>query len=141
MRGFGSATAARLLGSYAGVDAAWAAQDSGDAAAVAAVVGFSASESLRHPEMRETVHRNRRLMHLYADLPMPDLDTARVPIDLLTMRRALQARGIHLGPSLWAITGGTPPPDDVAAPPPQPTLWTRRNLRSREPGPGQLALF
>jgi len=88
------------------------------------------------------VDRNRRLMRMRIDLPMPDLDTTRLPLNLLAMRRALAARGIILGPSLWALTGGTPPPtDEELALVPQPWVW-RRSLRARrDPAPGQLALF
>jgi DNA polymerase-1 len=91
--------------------------------------------------MREAVHRNRRLMRMRTDLPLPDLDSARLPLDLAGMRRVLAGYGINLGPSLWALTGGSPPP--VPAPPPEPLpwMWTRRSRASREPTPGQLALF
>jgi hypothetical protein len=92
--------------------------------------------------MRATVDRNRRLMRMRIDLPMPELDSTRLPLNLLVMRRALAARGIVLGPSLWALTGGTPPPtDEELALVPQPWVW-RRSLRARrDPAPGQLALF
>ena len=142
VRGFGSATAARLLTAFGSVDAAWAALDGGDEQAVRAVVGDGASEYLHSPAMRETVNRNRRLMRMRVDLPMPDLETARLPLDLASMRRALASRGINLGPSLWALTGGAPPPsDDELALMPQPWVWTRRSRAGRAPAPGQLALF
>lgn len=135
VRGFGAATAARLLTAFGSVDAAWAVLDAGDTQAVRDVVGDIASENLGSSATRETVNRNRRLMRMRVDLPMPDLDTARLPLDLIMMRRALARRGINLGPSLWALTGGAP------APVPQPWVW-RRGLRARrDPGPGQLALF
>jgi len=58
------------------------------------------------------------------------------------MKTALAGRGIRLGPSLWALTGGSPrqDADDTTQVPQQ---WTRkRSLRARrEPMPGQLALF
>lgn len=65
-----------------------------------------------------------------------------LPLDLIQVRRALADRGIHLGPSLWALTGGTPPPtDEDLALVPQPWMWTRRSRVGRQPAPGQLALF
>jgi DNA polymerase-1 len=141
VRGLGSARAARLLAAFGSVEAAWAALDDGDGAAVRAVVGPDASESLGSTVMREAVHRNRRMMRMRTDLPLPDLDSARLPLDLAGMRRVLAGYGINLGPSLWALTGGTPPPGDGPPPPPQPWMWTRRSRASREPTPGQLALF
>jgi DNA polymerase-1 len=80
-------------------------------------------------------------MRMRTDLPLPDLNSARLPLDLAGMRRVLIGYGIHLGPSLWALTGGTPPPIEAPAPPPQPWKWTRRSRATREPIPGQLALF
>jgi 5'-3' exonuclease len=142
VRGFGSATAARLLTAFGTVDAAWAALDRGEEHTVHAVVGEVLGQQLGAPDMRETVDRNRRLMRMRIDLPMPDLDTTRLPLNLLVMRRALAARGIILGPSLWALTGGSPPPtDEELALVPQPWVW-RKGLRARrDPAPGQLALF
>jgi DNA polymerase-1 len=142
VRGFGSATAARLLAAFGTVDAAWAALDAGDDEAVRSVVGDAASESLASPQTRETVDRNRRLMRMRVDLPIPDLDTARLPLNLLTMRRAFADRGIILGPSLWALTGGSPPLTDAdLVLMPQPWIWTRGPRARRDPTPGQLALF
>lgn len=142
VRGFGSATAARLLAAFGTVDAAWAAIDAGDELAVREVVGQSASACLTSPAMRETVNLNRRLMRMRVDLPLPNLDSARLPLDLVSMRRALTERGIILGPSLWALTGGAPPPThDEMALMPQPFMWTRRSRAARMPAPAQLALF
>ncbi|HEX6871843.1 MAG TPA: 5'-3' exonuclease H3TH domain-containing protein [Micromonosporaceae bacterium] len=141
-RGFGTATAARLLSVFGSVDEAWAALDRGDTHAVRAVVGDTASECLAAPDTRSVVDRNRRLMRMRVDLPMPDLDTMRLPLDLIRMRRALLARGINLGPSLWALTGGSAPAgheDHIAVP--HQWVWTRRSRRNRDPAPGQLALF
>jgi DNA polymerase-1 len=135
VRGFGSATAARLLTAFGSVDAAWTALDAGDTQAVRAVVGNIASENLGSSATRETVNRNRRLMRMRVDIPMPDLDTARLPLDLVSMRRVLAGRGIILGPSLWALTGGAPGPVR------QPWMWKRGLRARRDPGPGQLALF
>jgi 5'-3' exonuclease len=142
VRGFGSAKAAKLLTAFGSVDAAWAALDGGNEQAVRAVVGDNATENLSSLPMRETVDRNRRLMRMRVDLPLPDLDTARLPLDLISMRRALAGRGINLGPSLWALTGGTAPSsDDELVLVPQPWVWTRSSRTRRDPAPGQLALF
>jgi 5'-3' exonuclease len=140
--GFGSATASRLLAAFGTVDAAWAVWDRGDEEAVRAVVGDRAADHFGSAAARSAVARNRRLMAMRADLAIPDLDTTRLPIELGTMKRALAARGIILGPSLWALTGGSPPPE-VADLTPIPHQWVRRpSARSRrEPLPGQLALF
>ena len=141
VRGFGSATAARLLAAFGTIDAAWAALDSGDHESVRAVVGDASSDHLHAAVSREAVLRNRRLMLMRTDLAIPDLETARLPLSLATMRRVLSGRGINLGPSLWALTGGMPPSiAEEFGPEPQP--WTRRSVRQRrEPMPGQLALF
>jgi DNA polymerase-1 len=136
--GFGSATAARLLAAFGSVDNAWAAWDGGDAEAVCAVVGDRAGAAFGSAAGRETVDRNRRLMAMRDDLPVPELDALRLPLSLAAMKRALSGRGIILGPSLWALTGGAPP--DVPAPAPVPQQWGR-GRRRREPLPGQLALF
>jgi 5'-3' exonuclease len=142
-RRFGSATAARLLGAFDTVDAAWAAIDAGDAQAVRDVVGAQCTDELGRPETRELVERNRRLMRMRADLPMPGLHRARLPLRLGDMRAVLSGRGINFGPSLWALTGGHPPV--VATEPPMPELqpWKLRGglTGRRDPTPGQLALF
>jgi DNA polymerase-1 len=141
VRGFGSAMASRLLASLGTVDAAWAALDGGSPAAVQAAVGEVAATQLGRPAAREAVERNRRLMKMYVDLPMPDLAGTRLPIRLGTMKVALTGRGINLGPSLWALTGGAPPVGEETWVVPMPKVWTRRSRLSRQPGPGQLALF
>jgi DNA polymerase-1 len=142
VRGFGAATAARLLGAFGTIEAAWAALDDGGTAAVRAVVGESAATSLAAAPMREIVARNRGLMRPRTDLPIPDLDEARLPVDRLVMRRAFAEHGINLGPSLWALTGAPPPPtDEILAKIPQPWVWRRSPRARRDPAPGQLALF
>lgn len=142
VRGFGSATAARLLTSFGTVDAAWAALDHGGAKSVRDLVGEQAAEQLSAPEMRQIVDRNRRLMRMRTDLPMPDLDTARLPLNLAVIRSALSARGINLGPSLWALTGGAPPAGGGDLTPELRPWVFRRGLSSRrDPIPGQLSLF
>ena len=139
--GFGSATAGDLLAAFGTVDAAWAALDGGRAAEVSAAVGVRATERLADPAARELVERNRRLMRMRTDLPVPDLEGIRLPLEFSGMRRALAGRGILLGPSLWALTGGVPPDEVEEAP-----AWVRvavRPRRSRRTGPmpGQLTLF
>jgi 5'-3' exonuclease len=142
VRRFGSATAARLLTTFGTVDNAWSALDSGAVHLVREAVGDLATEELSVPAMRQVVDRNRRLMRMRDDLPIPDLDGVRLPLSLAAMRRALSARGINLGPSLWALTGG-PPPDDATDLTPELSRWVfRRGLTAnRDPIPGQLSLF
>jgi len=138
VRGFGSATAARLLSAFGSVDAAWSAWDDGGHDAVRSAVGDRAATHFGTPEAREVVDRNRRIMAMRHDLPIPALDEMRLPLDLGVMRKALSGHGISLGPSLWALTGR----DDPNGPAPAasvPTQWRRRNRR--DPIPGQLALF
>ena len=143
VRGFGPSTAAQLLAAFGTIDAAWAALDRGDAETVREVVGETAAGQLAAAGMREIVERNRRLMRMRSDLPMPDLASTRLPLDLTVMKRALARRGINLGPSLWALTGGSPPltDDGLVVIVPQPRLWARRSARNRQPAPDQLALF
>jgi DNA polymerase-1 len=141
VRGFGAATAAKLLGVFGSVDAAWAALDAGDESTVHAAVGASAARRLGSASTRETVARNRRLMRMRADLPLPDLDAMRLPVDSAVVRRALADRGIHLGPSLWALTGGSPPLTGAALAFVRPREGARTARARRVPGAGQLALF
>lgn len=142
VRGFGAATAARLLNAFGSVDAAWAAVDRGDLRTVCDVVGEPLATQLCAPEVRERVDRNRRLMRMRSDLSLPDLDTARLPLDYPTMRRALRARGINLGPSLWALVGNVPPQRaDDPTPELQPWVFRRSLSSRRDPTPGQLSLF
>jgi len=142
VRGFGSATAARLLTAFGTLEAVWSALDGGDAPDVFAAVGDRVRQHLGSAATRETVERNRRLMRMRIDLPMPDLEMARLPLDLARMRLAFADHGIYLGPSLWALTGGSPPlTDEDFALIPQPHLWARRSRALRGPAPGQLALF
>jgi DNA polymerase-1 len=141
VRGFGSATAAKLLAAFGSVEAAWEALERGDAAEVHAVVGGRAGWQLSTPAMRDAIDRNRRLMRMRTDLPLPELDSMRLPVDLATMRRALIARGINLGPSLWALTGGSPPLSEEHLPFVRPRTGARTAPARRAPGPGQLALF
>ena len=142
VRRFGAARAARLLAVFGTVEAAWAAIDNGDLHSVREVVGEQAALQLAAPGTREIVDRNRRLMRMRADLVVPDLGSARLPLRRSVIRAALSDRGIHLGPSLWALTGESLPAgtDD---PTPELRPWVfRRGLGSpREATPGQLSLF
>jgi DNA polymerase-1 len=141
VRGFGSATAAKLLAVFGSVDAAWAALDAGDESTVHAAVGRRAARQLGSASMRETIARNRRLMHMRADLPLPDLDSMRLPLDRTVLQRALADRGIHLGPSLWALTGGSPPLTGADLAFVRPREGARSARARRVPGAGQLTLF
>jgi 5'-3' exonuclease len=143
VRRFGAATAARLLASFGTVDAAWAALDSGAVQSVRDVVGDLAAEELGAPAMREIVDRNRRLMRMRTDLPIPELDSVRVPLSRVVMRSALSRHGINLGPSLWALTGGPVPADPTNLTPELGGRWVfRKGLTARrDPIPGQLSLF
>ncbi|WP_067500252.1 5'-3' exonuclease H3TH domain-containing protein [Actinoplanes sp. TFC3] len=147
VRGFGEATAAKLLAAFGSVETVWTALDSGQGHLVREAVGEAAAKQLTAAGVREKVARNQRLMRMRTDLPIPDLESARLPLSLATMRTALRARGINLGPSLWALTGGVPPQRD---PDPReedviPDLrpWVIRGGMSgrRDPTPGQMSLF
>jgi 5'-3' exonuclease len=108
-RGIGAKTAAVLLGAFGRLDDAYAALDSGRRDAVVAAIGPAATDRLACPLARANVERNRRLMAMRTDLPMPDLARLRIPLDPRPMQVALLGRQIHLGPSLWALVGGSPP--------------------------------
>jgi 5'-3' exonuclease len=138
VRGFGPATAARLLMTFPRIEDAWEAIDSGRDADVVAVVGGRAAHHLGAAEGRAAVARNRRLMRMRTDLELPALDAMRLPVRLQLMREVLARRGIRLGPSLWALTGGDPPPPPDAPAPRQPA---RSAAERRRPQAGQLALF
>jgi DNA polymerase-1 len=141
VRGFGATTAARLLAAFGSLDAAWSAFDAGGEEPIRAAVGDRAAAHFGTPAARETVARNLRLMRMRTDLPLPDLDAMRLPLQLAAMRRALAGRGILLGPSLWALTGGSPPPDEDALASPFLAHRPRTATAARRPGPGQLTLF
>lgn len=141
VRGFGSTTAVRLLSAFGTLDAALAAAAAGRIDDLRAAVGETAARSLAGPETLATVELNRRLMRMRTDLPLPALDEVRLPLEYIAMRRALAARGIILGPSLWALTGGSPPLEDEVIPFVRPREGARTAQSRRVPGEGQLALF
>ena len=148
--GIGGKIAARLLRAFGSVDAVYAAVDGGRHEQVAAAVGVAAAARLADPAGREAVVRNRRLMAMRPDLTLPDLDLdldrGRLPLRPATVRTALRARDILLGPSLWALVGAPPPTaqlpglDAVPAPRVRDRPAGRRR-RGREPVEGQLSLF
>jgi 5'-3' exonuclease len=142
VRRFGSATATRLLTSFGTIEEAWARADNGERESVCEAVGEQAAVQLCDPGTREIVDRNRRIMRMRTDLPLPALREARLPLSLAQLRRALSGRGINLGPSLWALTGGAPP-EDPADLTPELGRWVfRRGLGGRrDPIPGQMSLF
>jgi DNA polymerase-1 len=107
--GIGGKTAAKLLAAFGSLDQVYAALAEGRADEVAAVVGGAVAARLSDPPEREKVERNRRLMAMRDDLELPDLAALRLPLDGARMRSALHARGIRLGPSLWALLGQPPP--------------------------------
>jgi 5'-3' exonuclease len=137
VRGFGSTTAVRLLAAFGTLDAALAAPSD----ELRSAVGEAAARSLGMPETLEAVERNRRLMRMRTDVPLPSLDSVRLPLEYIVVRRALAARGIILGPSLWALTGGSPPLAEEVIPFVRPREGARTAQSRRAPGEGQLALF
>jgi DNA polymerase-1 len=131
----------RLLAAFGSVDAAWAAAEAGRHDEIRAAVGEIAARNFCAAETREAVGRNRRLMRMRTDLTLPSLDEVRLPLDYLVVRRTLARRGIILGPSLWALTGGSPPLAEEVVPFVRPREGARTPQARRAPGEGQLALF
>lgn len=110
--GIGAKTAAKLLGGFDSVDDAYRAIDEGREAEVVATIGPAATRRLADPVSRANVVRNQRLMALRDDLELPGHEGMRLPMDLLRIQSVLRERDIHLGPSLWALTGSAPPGTD-----------------------------
>ena len=143
--GIGGKTAARLLAAFGSVEAAYEAVDGGRHEQVAAAIGVAAAARFADPAGRAAVVRNRRLMAMRPDLTLPELDRCRLPLAPATVRTALRARDILLGPSLWALVGAPPPTSglpglDVVPARREPRRPAGRR-RAREPGEDQLALF
>ena len=92
-RGIGEKTAGTLLASFATVRAAWAAYDK-DAASVESVIGKSAATKLVADEARANVERNLAMMAMHTDVPLPDLDQARLPVAREGVEAALAERGL-----------------------------------------------
>lgn len=148
--GIGGKTAAKLLSAYGSVQGVYAALDAGDADAVSALAGSRVAQQLATTTARALVERNLQLMSMRTDVPLPDLDDMRLPLDPQRVRSALRTRGITLGPSLWALTGGVPPPPPEPPVEPAATVtqraataasWRRTKREARLPGEDQLALF
>jgi len=108
--GVGAKTAARLLRAFGSAREVFAALDDGRAGDVEAAVGTACVARLAEPGARAAVDRNLDLMAMREDLPLPDLARTRLPLHSDRLLAALRARGIALGPSLWALVGGEPPP-------------------------------
>jgi DNA polymerase-1 len=136
---FGSTTARKLLAAFGTVEAAWQATT----ADLRSAVGELAATHFAAPASRDLIDRNRSLMAMRADLPLPGLAAARLPLSYATMRQALRARDINLGPSLWALVDGTPPasPAPDESPELRPWVFKRGLTARRDPTPGQLSLF
>jgi 5'-3' exonuclease len=137
VRRFGATTAKKLLAAFGTVEAAWEAS----AADLRAAVGDQAAGHFTDPAARAIVERNRDLMSMRHDLELPALTGARLPLDYLTMRQALRARGINLGPSLWALVGGAPPAPaaeraDEEMPELRPWVFRGGLTARRDPTPG-----
>lgn len=144
--GIGGKTAARLLTAFGTAESAYAAVDGGRHEEVAAAIGVAAATRFADPVGRDAVARNQRLMAMRPDLTLPDLAACRLPLAPATVRAALRARDILLGPSLWALVGAPPPTAslpglDVVPVPPSPREPGRRRRSRWEPVEGQLALF
>lgn len=107
--GIGGKTAARLLAAFGSLDDVYAALQDERAPQVAQAIGEVLAARLLQDEAREAVERNRRLMVMHDGLRLPALKRAALPLDAVRMRTALTARGIGLGPSLWALVGESPP--------------------------------
>ncbi|HEX9998886.1 MAG TPA: 5'-3' exonuclease H3TH domain-containing protein [Actinoplanes sp.] len=138
VRRFGATTAAKVFAAFGGLEAAWEA----DERLLREAVGEQAAAHLRADTARTIVDRNRRIMRMRDDLPLPDLADTRLPLSLPVMRRAFRERGINLGPSLWALVDGPPPAEEAGLTPEfKPWVFRRGLAGRRDPTPGQLALF
>jgi 5'-3' exonuclease len=142
VHGVGGAIAARLMTAYGTAAALYQALDGGDEAGIRKAAGRGVPAQLGTEVARANVVRNQRLMTMRTDVAMPGLEEMRVPLNREVMRAALIARGINLGPSLWALTGGTRPPDPEAMAALSMFAPVKKARRlARAPGEGQLALF
>jgi DNA polymerase-1 len=116
--GIGATTAARLITAFGTLAEAYRALDEGRTEQLLATVGGPATERLGGADARARMARNQRLMSMRSDLDLPDPAAMRLPLDRRRVREVLVDREIYLGPSLWALTGGTPPPVDPPLPGP-----------------------
>jgi len=134
--GVGPTLAARLLTEFGSLAAVLEALDGGATDRVAAVTGPAVAERLTHPAVRSDLLRTVEIMTMRTDLPLPDPDRLRLPLDRARLVAALRARQIMLGPSLWSLVGGEPPswvpsgfdsvPAQLPSPAPPPTWRARR---------------
>lgn len=108
--GVGQRTAARLLTEFGSLDAVLAAVDEGRHEAVAGLAGTAAATYLAAAHGRAELERNRALMTMHDDLPLPPPQSLRLPLDPTRLRGALRERDIRLGRSLWALVGQERPP-------------------------------
>lgn len=133
--GVGPTLASRLLAEFGSLAALLERLDGGAVACVAAVTGPAVAERLSDPAVRADLLRTAEIMTMRTDLPLPDPDRLRLPLDRARLITALRARQIMLGPSLWALVGGEPPswapsgfdtvPAQLPSPAPAPT-WRAR---------------
>lgn len=108
--GIGAKNSAKLIAAFGSVAAVYEALDGGRRAEIVALIGEACTARLDGDEGRVLAERNCRLMAMHADLPLPDLDALRLPVDRERVVKALRAKGIGLGRSLWALVGDAPPP-------------------------------
>jgi 5'-3' exonuclease len=108
VRGIGPKIAARVLAAFDGVAEVYAALDGDRTEAVVDAVGEPITRRLAGAEARERIARNLRLMAMREDLPLPALDTMRIPMDADRLHAGLRERDIWLTQSLWALTEGPP---------------------------------
>jgi 5'-3' exonuclease len=107
--GVGPTLASRLLAEFGSLATLLETLDGGGATAVAAVTGPAVAERLTDPAVRADLLRTVEIMTMRSDLPLPDPEQLRLPLDRPRLIAALRARQIMLGPSLWALVGGEPP--------------------------------
>lgn len=136
--GVGGTFAARLLAAFASLEDVYAAFGSSREAEVADAVGPAAAARLAQAETQADLDRNRRLMAMRDDLPLPALDSMRLPLDPAVVQAVFGARNIWLGAALWSLAG-EPLPITVQEPR-RPVPAGARGRRSWAV-PGQLALF
>lgn len=104
VRGVGPKRAARLLAAFGSAAAALRAAVE-EPSRVEPLVGPRVLRRLADPAAAEVVERNRRLMAMRDDLPLPPARTMRLPLQRPRLVSALADHGIRLGPCLWALVG------------------------------------
>ena len=144
--GVGAMNAARLLAAFTSLEEVYAALGSSREAEVVGAVGPAAAARLALPQTRADLARNRRLMAMRADLPLPAPEAMRLPLDPTVLQAVFGSRNIWFGPALWALTGdpspqGAPQVIPDGPPRPVPAGAVRGRARTSWAVPGQLALF